>query len=309
VQQLLDTCEKTLKDLETLLKTQDTAAQGNRKWTSTLSWPLKQKDARALLDDVMRHKTSISLLLLRASRSDLHDVANDIADLSGILTSFHNMLRSQSDADLLRWICPLNVMYRDAHEAALGKRFGTTGAWLLRSAEYTRWVSVSDSGGQPFCLHGMSGAGKSVLCSVVVQDLLQRAAAEDDEQVKFVVCYFHFSMKDATRNYLAAMYDTLVRQLLQSCRVGFADVADLAVRLNFGHPPRNDYASLCKRLLSRRRVFLAVDGVDSLECREVEKLEAFLDELLSSCLNLKLFFTTRVPSQLGRLHRQNGYDV
>jgi len=68
VQQLLDTCEKTLKDLETLLKTQDTAAQGNRKWTSTLSWPLKQKDARALLDDVMRHKTSISLLLLRASR-------------------------------------------------------------------------------------------------------------------------------------------------------------------------------------------------------------------------------------------------
>jgi len=116
-------------------------------------------------------------------------------------------------------------------------------------------------------------------------------------------------MKDATRNYLAAMYDTLVRQLLQSCRVGFADVADLAVRLNFGHPSRNDYASLCKRLLSRRRVFLAVDGVDSLECREVEKLEAFLDELLSSCLNLKLFFTTRVPSQLGRLHRQNGYDV
>lgn len=284
---------------------------------------------------------------------DLQDMTVDMDELKGMLTSMEKRLRSASHTDLLRWLCPLNVLYRDAHEAALAKRFSTTGAWLLQSAEYASWVSGSgSSAGAPFCLHGMSGSGKSVLCSVVVQDLLQRASGEPGdhgERLDAVVCYYHFSMKDATRNYLAAMYDTLVRQLLQSCPEGFADVADLAESLKYGHPSRNDYARLCKRLLSHMgRVFLVVDGVDSFECRELERLLAFLNELLlfsrretrsapvstqppqrtvlagskagekaevmlpaASHLDLRLFFTTRDlnHSDVQILHRPNGYDV
>lgn len=95
-------------------------------------------------------------------------------------------------------------------------------------------------------LDGLAGAGKSVLSSVVMQDLSQRA-----ELGSSVVLYFYFSMKDATRNYLAAFYDTLVRQILQHCQIGYADVADLANSLNWGHPSREDYLELCKKLLGR----------------------------------------------------------
>ena len=265
-------------------------------------------------------------------------MTDGVHHLSSIVSSHHNELRSKSDVELLQWIAPLNVMYRDAHESALAKRFGSTGSWLLQREEYRRWCSR----GGIFCLDGFAGVGKSVLSSVVVQDLSQRAEVED-----FVVLYYYFSMKDATRNYLAALYDTLVRQILQNCQIGYADVAELAKKLNYGHPSRDDYATLCKRLLARmRRVYLVIDGVDTYDCRELPGLLDFLDELLSfaglmsgvnaqdgqdsqtrrppdeklpderlmpqltrSRLELRLFFTTRDHSQVARLFRQDNYGV
>lgn len=64
VRALLKGCRQTLEGLQRILATDDSA---RGRW-NTLLWPPRQREAHALLDNVLRLKTSISLLLLNASR-------------------------------------------------------------------------------------------------------------------------------------------------------------------------------------------------------------------------------------------------
>jgi hypothetical protein len=76
IESLLAGCRRTLADLESLLSSSTyDSAQGSRsriqRAVSTLAWPKKQERARNLLDEVLRYKTSISLVLLRNTRQGL----------------------------------------------------------------------------------------------------------------------------------------------------------------------------------------------------------------------------------------------
>jgi len=76
IEGLIAGCGRTLADLESLLSsTTHDSAQGShsriQRVLSSLAWPTKQEKARSLLDEVLRYKTSISLVLLRNTRQDV----------------------------------------------------------------------------------------------------------------------------------------------------------------------------------------------------------------------------------------------
>ncbi|ESK85849.1 hypothetical protein Moror_2373 [Moniliophthora roreri MCA 2997] len=86
-------------------------------------------------------------------------------------TSAHRSIRLSDTkrSKILNWISPL--LYEGHRNYQKRDVLRGTGQWLLQDRIYTAWKS--DSASSLLWLHGIPGAGKSKLVSIVVEDLLQ----------------------------------------------------------------------------------------------------------------------------------------
>ncbi|KAH8592024.1 hypothetical protein B0O99DRAFT_690086 [Bisporella sp. PMI_857] len=293
---LVEQCQGYLTELEILLSPDD----GNGKcwkmdkaliWPlkvlgirrnmslDTLRWPLKATKARKLLENIQRVMKLMSFTLLCELKYDHHDTYFGIRRVEGGLSKIRDRLNINFLEDLLQWIAPLNVSYRESFAKFLGQRFGQTGIWLLESTEYQEWIKY----GGYFSLQGRSGSGKSVLSAVVIEDLQRRARSL--EEPMSCVLYYHFDMRDAAKNTKASLYDSLIRQLLQYDPSGYADVLHLATDIGREHPTSEEYDHLLEKLLQRTAtvstVYLVLDACEPRQCVDFVELKALLKDLVS----------------------------
>lgn len=75
---------------------------------------------------------------------------------------------------ILQWLTPTDYALQQ-HESIKSRR-ATTGQWLLETPEYQDWLHAKEEIESPstsalFC-PGIPGAGKTILTSIVVKDLL-----------------------------------------------------------------------------------------------------------------------------------------
>src|SRR5947209_377555 len=74
----------------------------------------------------------------------------------------------KEDTEVLNWLTP--VEYGTQQSDFLRRRQAGTGQWLLKSTEYQTWLN---SGKQTLFCPGIPGAGKTILTSIVVDDLIR----------------------------------------------------------------------------------------------------------------------------------------
>ncbi|KAM5344968.1 hypothetical protein ACJ41O_010830 [Fusarium nematophilum] len=196
--------------------------------------------------------------------------------------------QTQQHKHILDWLTPVN--YGPQQIDYFRTRQPGTGQWLLDTVKFRTW---RDSCGQTlFCL-GIPGAGKTILTSIVVDNLETLFRDDSDIGIAYVFCNFQRQDEQTARELLAS----LLKQLVQSLPTLPESVKSLydkhkAKRLQ---PLLEEISSTLQSTVTLySRVFLLIDGLD--ECRASDGSRArFLEEVfeLQAKSAINIFATSR----------------
>ena len=114
----------------------------------------------------------------------------------------------QEDQEILDWLSPINSLAQQS-DLLKGCQEGT-GQWFLESQQYQQWFI----GQEPtlFC-PGIPGAGKTLLTSIVIDDIQGRCKGHSDVAIAFV----YFSYKRPTDQTIESVLASLLKQMLLGC--------------------------------------------------------------------------------------------
>jgi hypothetical protein len=114
-------------------------------------------------------------------------------------------LDRKEDLEILNWLTPID--YGPQHSDFLKRRQLGTGQWLLATAEYQTWQNTDK---QTLFCPGIPGAGKTILTSIVVDDLMTRF--QNDLTIGIAYIYCNFRRKDEQK--INDLLASLLKQLL-----------------------------------------------------------------------------------------------
>ncbi|KAH7094916.1 hypothetical protein FB567DRAFT_511316 [Paraphoma chrysanthemicola] len=153
---------------------------------TALAWPLKARQARELLRVIIQQKTIINLALTTESSQDIKLIKKDTTDICSKLTE-------SQQREIYRWLektdpSPLHNRAWKLHEQE-------TSSWMLRSPEWNEWLA-----GNLRCLwvHGIPGAGKTILASFLVEQLKCHCKHRKRIAFSYYYCYFGHNQDEAS---------------------------------------------------------------------------------------------------------------
>ncbi|KAH8733670.1 hypothetical protein BGZ61DRAFT_528933 [Ilyonectria robusta] len=305
--------------------------RGLKKIAETLKWPFEEKELGKLMDIIHRELGLLQVALANNSRkliADIHrskventaqlaelialvqtnskDNHDGIQELKDQLTLFHgsqndlrdgiNRLELQNDdretaeerALALNWLSLVDFTSQQTDSTRRHQR--GTGQWLLDSQEYKSWYEAEN---QTLFCPGIPGAGKTILTSVVINDLADRSRDDTSVGLAYLYCNFRREGEQKMENFLAS----LVRQLSQK-HARLPDTVKSIYQRHKGEGTRPSVVELSKALKlvtdMYSRVFVVVDALD--ECQKVDGSRGkLLSELfdLQASHGVNIFATSR----------------
>ncbi|RDA85662.1 hypothetical protein CP532_4628 [Ophiocordyceps camponoti-leonardi (nom. inval.)] len=212
--------------------------------------------------------------------------------LNGLQQDVTHLVRKQRDRDsitILRWLTPVD--YAPQQSDFYARRQPGTGQWLLDSAQYREWLAVK---GKTLYCPGIPGAGKTILTSVVVDDLNRRF-----EDVDACICYLYFDMRRVDEQGFADLMASLLKQVFEYQAAMSQDIRELYARhsLKRTRPSTDELGEMLRSLLtslSDVRIFIVIDALD--ECQAFNGCRSrFLEYILQiqSISGANIFATSR----------------
>ncbi|KAG4264758.1 hypothetical protein FPRO03_00042 [Fusarium proliferatum] len=193
----------------------------------------------------------------------------------------------KEDVEILEWLTPVN--YGPQQSDTFSQRQEGTGEWLLSSKEFQDWI---DTGKTLFC-PGVPGAGKTILTSIVINELMTRFG--DDDTVGIAFIYGNYRQRDEQR--LDHLLKSLLKQLVQGQSSIPASVKSLydKHKVSKTRPSSEEISTTLQSVVALfTRVHIIVDALDELNaidgCRN-----RFLEEILKVQAqgSAKFFATSR----------------
>ena len=196
----------------------------------------------------------------------------------------------KEDLEILNWITPVDYgpQHSDFHSI---QQLGT-GQWLLNSEQYQSWLKTR---AQTLFCPGIPGAGKTILTSIVIDDLTTRHQNDPSIGIAYLYCNFRRRDEQKAENLLAS----LLKQLNQE-RPSLPDCVKALYNQHKDKRTRPSIDELSKALQSvsaiYSRVFIIIDALD--ECQTSGGCRS---RLLSEIFSLQAkteanFFATSRPS-------------
>jgi Cdc6-like AAA superfamily ATPase len=188
--------------------------------------------------------------------------------------------------EILNWLTPID--YAPQQSDYLRRRQPGTGQWLLDSEEYRAWLKSSK---QTLFCPGIPGAGKTILTSIVVNDLLERSRNDLTIGVAYLYCNFRRRDEQKAEDLLANLLKQLSRK-----RSALPDCVKALSDKHKNEKTRSSFDEISRALQSvaamYSQVFFIVDALD--ECQTSDGSRAkFLSELFALQTNCKAnFFAT-----------------
>jgi Cdc6-like AAA superfamily ATPase len=208
---------------------------------------------------------------LKWEPEDIKQLRSRISTNIGLLNAFTSRLtrdnvvtlvRSQEDQGrqtILDWITPIDYALQQSD--FISRRQAGTGQWLVSSAEFKAWVETDKR--TLFC-PGIPGAGKTILTSIVVEELFTRF--ENDANIS--IAYLYCNYRRQHEQNLEDLFASLLKQFVQEQ----PSIPDSVKTLYDRHKDKRTRPSLDEilRILQTvaaaySRVFIIVDALD--ECQ------------------------------------------
>lgn len=214
-------------------------------------------------------------------------------------------LNRKEDLDILNWITPID--YGPQQSDYIRRRQAGTGQWLLDSEKFKAWLETSK---QTLFCPGIPGAGKTILTSVVIDDLDTRYKDDPNVGVAYLYCNFRRQHEQKAEDLLAS----LLKQLSQ----GQPSLPDTVRDLYQQHQkkrtrPLLDEISrnLQSVAVTYSRLFIIVDALD--ECQVSDGCRSkFLSEILNLQVKAKanIFVTSRfIPDIVEKFERITSLEI
>jgi Cdc6-like AAA superfamily ATPase len=236
---------------------------------------------------------------------DIDELRSRIRTNIGFLAAFNgrltrdNMVKlvrhqeNQESQTILNWLTQIDFVSQQ--NDFITRRQAGTGQWLLDSTQYQSWLETNK---QTLFCPGIPGAGKTILTSIVVEELTKWFSNDPTIGIAYVYCNFKRQDEQKIENLLAS----LLRQLAESQ----PSLPGAVTELYDSHKTKQTRPSLDEISRSLQvvttlfsRVFIIVDALDECQisdgCRQRFLLSLF--DLQAKC-GANLFATSRPISSI-----------
>ncbi|KAJ2993973.1 hypothetical protein NUW58_g1677 [Xylaria curta] len=249
--------------------------------------------AAAYTKDLLHNITPNRVEIERPLVGILSDVSARLSSIDEAVAHTKRYLIGGEDTQILDWLTSAD--YGTQQTDYLRRRQPGTGQWLLDSDQYQTWREGPKK--TLFC-PGIPGAGKTILTSIVVDDLENYFCSESTTAVAYVYCNYKRRGEQTVESLLCS----LLKQLAH-CQPSLPhSVTKLYKRhKRKGTQPSFDEISeaLESVALQNSRVFIIVDALD--ECQASDGCRA---KFLAAIFNLQkktgvnIFATSRMVSEV-----------
>ncbi|KAF7378010.1 HET-domain-containing protein [Mycena sanguinolenta] len=159
---------------------------------------------------------------------------------------------------LEEWLAPPKVS--DRQSELQEQQHKSTGSWLLNDSRFQKWQTTPGS----LWIKGFSGTGKSVLSSMVIEEILEAYSS------RCAVAYFYFDFRNKMQH-MKTMLCSLTWQLSSKASPPHSALSQLYERLGHGtiQPPSEHLQEVLKNILSElAQSYIVIDALD--ECNQAD---------------------------------------
>ncbi|KAH8802659.1 hypothetical protein F5884DRAFT_476644 [Xylogone sp. PMI_703] len=156
---------------------------------------------------------------LRWEPEDIKQLHSRISMNIGLLNAFTSRLtqgevitlvqnqEDQSRQTILDWITPID--YAPQQSDFISRRQAGTGQWLLDSAEFIAWLQT---GKQILFCPGIPGAGKTILTSIVVEELITQFETSNNVGIAYLYCNYRRQHEQKLQDLFASILKQFVQE-------------------------------------------------------------------------------------------------
>ncbi|KAF9772904.1 hypothetical protein IL306_009351 [Fusarium sp. DS 682] len=222
--------------------------------------------------------------------SSLDTKVNQLSD--GVQDMRFRQLNQEHQA-ILDWLIPFD--YGTQQSDYFGSRQQGTGQWFLESTEYREWRNAD--GKTLFC-PGIPGAGKTIISSIIINDLHTELSDNPSIGIGYIYCNFRRHQEQNINDLLASLLKQLSRSwhcLPESVKSLYAKHENPATR-----PLVDELSAALQSVVELYdKVFIVIDALD--ECQTLDDCRGkLLSEIFSlqSRFTVNLFATSRPVSDI-----------
>jgi hypothetical protein len=213
--------------------------------------------------------------------------------------------RREEDQAILDWLTPID--YATQQSDFIARRQAGTGQWLLDSTELQSWLKTDN---QTLFCPGIPGAGKTILTSIVVEELTTRFSKDPTIGIAYVYCNFRRQNEQKIDDLLAS----LLKQLAE-CQPSLPDSVKDLYDLHKTKRTRPSLEEISRALHSMAaiysRVFIVVDALDECQVSDGRRTR-FLTEIFSlqDKTGANIFATSRfIPEIAEKLSGSTSLEI
>ncbi|KPM37848.1 hypothetical protein AK830_g8693 [Neonectria ditissima] len=216
------------------------------------------------------------------SHSNLHD------GLNGLRRCENDRMTLEKRMAIIDWLTPID--YASEQSDFISRRESGTGQWFLDSPEFKTWIETKN---QTLFCPGIPGTGKTILTSVVVEELMHRVENDRSIGIAYLYCNFRRQHEQKSEDILAS----LLKQLSQSQ----LSLPNSVISLYDRHltdrlrPTYNEIITTLQSVATLYpRLFIVIDALDEYQVAAPTQ-KTFLPEIfdLQAKCGLNLYATSR----------------
>ncbi|KIX01570.1 uncharacterized protein Z518_09296 [Rhinocladiella mackenziei CBS 650.93] len=298
----------TIEGCALLSQTSDDATKGLQEMLQ-VSRKISELSAQMGLSTEESSKRTAQLEQIMALVPMLARTAADVSELSQASRLAELREQERRTTDILDWLAPVSSLHK--HRDLQLRRAEGTGRWFLEHRDFLAWAEDETGEHDLLCVGG-PGAGKSVLCSLIIDHL--RATFKDRE---VAVAYYYYDYSEQQSQSPSHFAGSLLRQLSSSGDMVPSAVAEFYQRTRNDVKDQtwfNDLRTILRRVAATySRCYIIVDALD--EADGQSRRSGFFDVLdavrNSSGSVVKVLVTSRphVVSNGGRFHNARTIDI